>query len=66
MFVQVHWDEPASIPRPEKVSPWEIEPFVTSESVPQSVMLKNKRPRQVSEVSAHGETQSKPVILAST
>lgn len=50
--LEVHWDEPASISRPDKVSPWEIEPFVASENVPQSVMLKNKRPRQVSEVSA--------------
>ncbi|ESQ54941.1 hypothetical protein EUTSA_v10024554mg [Eutrema salsugineum] len=50
--LEVHWDEPASISRPDKVSPWEIEPFVTSENVPQSVVLKNKRPRQVSEVSA--------------
>ncbi|KAL8543222.1 hypothetical protein ACS0TY_003942 [Phlomoides rotata] len=28
--LKVQWDEPASIPRPERVSPWEIEPFVTS------------------------------------
>ncbi|XP_010433831.1 PREDICTED: auxin response factor 9 isoform X1 [Camelina sativa] len=50
--LEVHWDEPASIPRPDKVSPWEIEPFATSESVPQSVMLMKKRPRHTSEVSA--------------
>ncbi|KAI9078680.1 hypothetical protein K1719_039360 [Acacia pycnantha] len=25
--LQVQWDEPATIPRPEKVSPWEIEPI---------------------------------------
>ncbi|CAA7037392.1 unnamed protein product [Microthlaspi erraticum] len=50
--LEVHWDEPASISRPDKVSPWEIEPFSASENVPQSVMMKNKRPRQVSEVSA--------------
>jgi hypothetical protein len=56
--LEVHWDEPASISRPNKVSPWEIEPFVNSENVPKSVMLKNKRPRQVSEVSALGEAQS--------
>ncbi|XP_024005489.1 auxin response factor 9 isoform X2 [Eutrema salsugineum] len=56
--LEVHWDEPASISRPDKVSPWEIEPFVTSENVPQSVVLKNKRPRQVSEVSALGITAS--------
>ncbi|KAL0331066.1 UNVERIFIED_CONTAM: Auxin response factor 9 [Sesamum angustifolium] len=28
--LKVQWDEPASIPRPERVSPWEIEPFVAS------------------------------------
>ncbi|CAF2131043.1 auxin response factor 9 [Brassica rapa] len=50
--LEVHWDEPASISRPDKVSPWEIEPFVTSENVPHSVMPKNKRPRHYSEVSA--------------
>ncbi|CAH2078119.1 unnamed protein product [Thlaspi arvense] len=60
--LEVQWDEPASISRPDKVSPWEIEPFVTSENVPQSVVLKNKRPRQVSEVvvSALGTTASNP------
>lgn len=26
--LKVQWDEPASVPRPERVSPWEIEPFV--------------------------------------
>ncbi|KAJ4867582.1 Auxin response factor 9 [Raphanus sativus] len=50
--LEVHWDEPASISRPDKVSPWEIEPFVSSENVSQSVMPKNKRPRHFSEVSA--------------
>ncbi|CAH8360151.1 unnamed protein product [Eruca vesicaria subsp. sativa] len=49
--LQVHWDEPASFTRPDKVSPWEMEPFVTSENVPQSVVIK-KRPRHVNEVSA--------------
>ncbi|CAH8314260.1 unnamed protein product [Eruca vesicaria subsp. sativa] len=49
--LEVHWDEPASISRPDKVSPWEIEPFVTSENVPHPVMPK-KRPRHVTEVSA--------------
>ncbi|XP_051137365.1 auxin response factor 9-like isoform X2 [Andrographis paniculata] len=28
--LKVQWDEPASIPRPDRVSPWEIEPFVAS------------------------------------
>ncbi|XP_033138184.1 auxin response factor 11 [Brassica rapa] len=52
--LEVRWDEPASISRPDKVSPWEIEAFVTSENVPHSVMPKNKRPRHFSEVSALG------------
>nr|AWW87406.1 ARF1 protein [Tectona grandis] len=45
--LKVHWDEPASIPRPERVSPWEIEPFMPT--IPPSVVpqltLKHKRPR---------------------
>ncbi|RID78591.1 hypothetical protein BRARA_A01401 [Brassica rapa] len=45
----VNWDEPASFTRPDKVSPWEMEPFAASENVPQSV---NKRARHVNEVSA--------------
>ncbi|KAG6434250.1 hypothetical protein SASPL_105874 [Salvia splendens] len=28
--LKVQWDEPATIPRPDRVSPWEIEPFVPS------------------------------------
>ncbi|XP_073128553.1 auxin response factor 9-like [Henckelia pumila] len=28
--LKVQWDEPASVPRPERVSPWEIEPFVAT------------------------------------
>ncbi|WZZ25569.1 hypothetical protein YC2023_008970 [Brassica napus] len=47
----VNWDEPASFTRPDKVSPWEMEPFAASENVPQSV---NKRPRHVNEISALG------------
>ncbi|XP_058203632.1 auxin response factor 18-like [Rhododendron vialii] len=35
--LKVQWDDAASIARPERVSPWEIEPFVPSPS--------NKRPR---------------------
>ncbi|XP_071727559.1 auxin response factor 18-like [Rutidosis leptorrhynchoides] len=44
--LKVQWDEPASMIRPERVSPWEIEKFVTS--VPASlepVAPKSKRPR---------------------
>ncbi|XP_011093958.1 auxin response factor 18 isoform X2 [Sesamum indicum] len=44
--LKVQWDEPASILRPERVSPWDIEPFVASASVdvPQPA-IKIKRPR---------------------
>ncbi|CAA3008681.1 auxin response factor 9-like isoform X1 [Olea europaea var. sylvestris] len=50
--LMVQWDEPASIPRPERVSPWEIEPFVASvpTSLVQPLAAKNKRPRSHIEV----------------
>lgn len=45
--LKVQWDEPASFPRPEKVSPWEIKPFVAT--VPTTrvhpLTAKNKRLR---------------------
>ncbi|KAF8413336.1 hypothetical protein HHK36_001315 [Tetracentron sinense] len=46
--LKVQWDEPASIHRPERVSPWEIEPFVAptpSNLTTQPVALNNKRLR---------------------
>ncbi|KAK4743846.1 hypothetical protein SAY87_010158 [Trapa incisa] len=45
--LKVHWDELATIPRPDRVSPWEIEPFVTPVPAPlsQPSSVKNKRPR---------------------
>lgn len=46
-MTQVQWDEVASIPRPDRVSPWEIEPFVAS--APEPAMIKNKRPRPPNE-----------------
>lgn len=46
--LQIQWDEPATIQRPDRVSPWEIEPFVASASLnltqPPS---KIKRPRPI-------------------
>ncbi|XP_015888765.2 auxin response factor 18 [Ziziphus jujuba] len=70
--LKVQWDEHATIQRPDKVSPWEVEPFVASASLnlPQPV-AKTKRPRPVeipsSEITTnsaasaiwyHGSTQS--------
>ncbi|KAJ3675502.1 hypothetical protein LUZ60_004544 [Juncus effusus] len=44
--LKVQWDEPSSIPRPEWVSPWEIEPLSTNLSQPVSQpATRNKRAR---------------------
>ncbi|KAI7743237.1 hypothetical protein M8C21_024875 [Ambrosia artemisiifolia] len=50
--LKVQWDEPASITRPERVSPWEIETLVTPvpTSLVQPVALKTKRPRPSVEI----------------
>nr|GEX10866.1 auxin response factor 9-like [Tanacetum cinerariifolium] len=48
LMYQVQWDEPASIMRPERVSPWEIETFVAPTPIalaPPVAALKIKRPR---------------------
>ncbi|KAJ4851580.1 Auxin response factor 9 [Turnera subulata] len=52
--LKVQWDEPASIPRPDRVSPWELEPFVASipTSVAPPAASKNKRPRPLIEIPA--------------
>ncbi|KAL2461474.1 Auxin response factor 9 [Abeliophyllum distichum] len=44
--LKIQWDEPATLQRPERVSPWEIEPFVASASVDVAQpATKMKRPR---------------------
>ncbi|KAL1532219.1 Auxin response factor 9 [Salvia divinorum] len=52
--LKVQWDEPASIPRPERVSPWEIDPFVASipPTLVQPPTIKNKRLRPHTEIAA--------------
>ncbi|KAH8522161.1 hypothetical protein H0E87_002971 [Populus deltoides] len=52
--LKVQWDEPAPIPRPDRVSPWEIEPCVASvpTNLSQPVTQKNKRPRPPFEIPA--------------
>ncbi|BBH03487.1 auxin response factor 9 [Prunus dulcis] len=62
--LKVHWDESASVPRPDRVSPWEIEPFVASipASVPQPSAVKNKRPRPAAEIPALDATMSPPSV----
>lgn len=49
---QVQWDEACNIDRPERVSPWEIEPFnalTPASSLAQPVVVKSKRSRQPSD-----------------
>jgi auxin response factor len=45
--LKVQWDELSSVPRPDKVCCWEIEPFVASipTGLSQLSAVKNKRPR---------------------
>ncbi|KAJ8458377.1 hypothetical protein OPV22_031303 [Ensete ventricosum] len=42
--LKVQWDEPSSIPRPDRVSPWELEPLLTATPNTQPVQ-RNKRTR---------------------
>ncbi|KAJ4901718.1 putative auxin response factor 21 [Raphanus sativus] len=46
---EVQWDEAATIPRPDNVSPWEIEPLIHSPNILKSVFLKNKRKSEMHE-----------------
>ncbi|XP_077251320.1 auxin response factor 18-like isoform X2 [Tasmannia lanceolata] len=46
--LKVQWDEAATLQRPKRVSPWEIEPFIGSTSLSpptQLAAVKTKRPR---------------------
>ncbi|KAL6128548.1 hypothetical protein ACLB2K_071903 [Fragaria x ananassa] len=57
--LKVQWDEHATVPRPDRVSPWEIEPFVAS--VPLNLaqpVLKSKRPKTVEIASSEITTNS--------
>ncbi|PIA55264.1 hypothetical protein AQUCO_00800175v1 [Aquilegia coerulea] len=49
--LKVQWDEPSSIPRPDRVSPWELEPLVCTPSASQP---------------AQRTKRSRPPVLAST
>ncbi|KAL5796003.1 hypothetical protein ACOSQ2_000823 [Xanthoceras sorbifolium] len=62
--LKIQWDEPATIQRPERVSPWEIEPFVTSAPPLNHAepAVKSKRPRSVdiptSEITSNSATSA--------
>lgn len=44
-ILQVQWDEPSSILRPERVSPWELEPLVANAPPTSQPTQRNKRAR---------------------
>nr|QCI44193.1 ARF7 [Lilium hybrid cultivar] len=43
--LKVQWDEPSSTPRPDRVSPWELEPLVAAAPTTSQPAQRNKRPR---------------------
>ncbi|XAR56253.1 hypothetical protein NMG60_11036659 [Bertholletia excelsa] len=43
--LKVQWDEPSSIIRPDRVSPWELEPLVAATPPSSQPMQRNKRAR---------------------
>ncbi|KAL0716422.1 hypothetical protein Bca4012_065744 [Brassica carinata] len=47
--LEVQWDEAATIPRPDKVSPWEIEHLTHSSNILKSGFLKHKRQSEIHE-----------------
>ncbi|KAI9099674.1 hypothetical protein K1719_024679 [Acacia pycnantha] len=57
--LKVQWHEPAAIPRPGKISPWEIEPYTPSPFANTSrlTLVKNRRLRPVN-ISSSGITSS--------
>ncbi|GMH31510.1 hypothetical protein Nepgr_033353 [Nepenthes gracilis] len=43
--LKVRWDETSTIPRPECVSPWQIEPFLSPPTINPPPVQRSKRPR---------------------
>lgn len=41
----MRWDETSNIPRPERVSPWKIEPALAPPAMNPLIMPRPKRPR---------------------
>ncbi|XP_057518165.1 auxin response factor 2B-like [Amaranthus tricolor] len=44
-FLKVRWDETSTIPRPDRVSPWQIEPALTPPTINPLPVTRAKRPR---------------------
>ncbi|GAB4845791.1 Auxin response factor 2A [Ancistrocladus abbreviatus] len=45
--LKVRWDETSTIPRPERVSPWQIEPALSPPTINPLSVSRSKRPRPV-------------------
>ncbi|EFH67360.1 hypothetical protein ARALYDRAFT_336503 [Arabidopsis lyrata subsp. lyrata] len=60
--LKVQWDEFASFPRPDKVSPWEIKHSTPSSNVLPSSMLKNKRSREFNEIGSSSSHLLPPIL----
>ncbi|XP_010925954.1 auxin response factor 18 [Elaeis guineensis] len=61
--LKVQWDEATSIIRPDRISPWEIEPFdapAPALNASQPVFAKNKRPRQSMDIVDHPVLETTP------
>ena len=54
LLLQVQWDEAASMPRPDRVSAWEIEPLGSCPSSDVVDPVKNKKARPSIEIPWHG------------
>lgn len=60
--LKVHWDDPSSIPRPERVSPWELEPLrVGTSSTLQPVQRKRSRSAAFSQIPGSLGTWKYPI-----
>ncbi|KQJ88393.1 auxin response factor 23 isoform X2 [Brachypodium distachyon] len=60
--LKVRWDEASSIPRPERVSPWQIEPAVSPPPINPLPVPRTKRPRpNVIASTTDSSTQAKEV-----
>lgn len=44
-FLKVRWDETSAIPRPDRVSPWKIEPALAPPALNSLPVSRPKRPR---------------------
>lgn len=53
IFLQVRWDETSSIPRPDRVSPWKLEPALAPPALSPVTMPRPKRPRSNIAPSSH-------------